>query len=100
MNWKKQERALLEQMKEFGLERKVIHQYMKTEYQIGQTEIFLFRKTVWQDKKNHKDDTIDGHIAYGDAKCSLSEPHYSRRIGRVIAMGRAIKNYEKTLITG
>ena len=100
MNWKQQEQMLLEKMKSYGLERKVIHTIIEGKDDKGTTTIFLFPKSLWQNKKSRKDDTIDGHIVYGDAKCSLSEHHYSRRIGRVIAMDRAIKNYEKTLITG
>jgi len=107
MNWKKQEKELIKQLEEMGLKREVIHDIydgnVEKEAVIqnkGMTEVFLFPNALWQEKKKMKDDSIEGHIAYGNSECSVNEHYFSKRIGRVIATGRAIKNYKNTLITG
>jgi len=60
---------------------------------LGITIVRLYKKDDWYAKKNAKDyNNKDGCVGIGVAYCSLSERHFSKRKGRIIAIGRALQH--------
>ncbi|KKW11747.1 MAG: hypothetical protein UY48_C0013G0028 [Candidatus Gottesmanbacteria bacterium GW2011_GWB1_49_7] len=63
---------------------------------LGITWVRLYTKAQW--KANYRKEGgrfLGGFVAEGRANCSELEKHYSKRKGRLIATGRALKDYDK-----
>lgn len=72
--------------------------YKNPYHYIGITTVRLYEQKVWDQRRVDKPKTKEGFVSEGISRCSDLEKHYSPSKGRLIAMGRALKQFEKTLI--
>lgn len=113
---KSQEMKLIEKLDKYGLVRVIKHEKFempihqeafgmtlpkhmhesKANHIIAMTTIFLYEKDVWVAKRKARNDDTEGYVSIGRAYCSEMEKHHSRAKGRLIATGRALKNFETT----
>lgn len=104
MKMKQQEKILMQRIAEYGLVRDVVHKIYDTsvvhgEILIkGETKVYLYEKKVFDEKKRKRDDSVEGYVSFGVAYCSNREHNFSRRQGRLVATGRAVKAFERTLV--